>query len=392
MSRPVRTVAYLVVLLLAAVWLAERHPPPPLAPTPGTERDVTVERMEETLASLRASLTSNPDTVIVLGDSSFLDHFVLKREQTLAFLLEAEAPQAALSVRVVAYSGFDAVAYYLLADEIAALHPRAVVLTANLQALTDSWFRNPRMKHPQLTAFVRPTRVPEAMGLPLDLAGISDLSLATMPMLRLFGATEVPEILEGYRERFRGDIDRLLGLWWAAMTEGGPGTAAAAALDRPRSEDAAVLAIAAGPPTAGAPRQRRRGKGLAPGTWLTSPFRRLDLYPDHLGREQASVRVLGASVRDLVARGVRTVVLIAPLHLQALQLTGAYQRRDITGAVALIRDVTVENGATPLDLTEALPQEIYFTDAHTHFTVEGNRIVVAQILAELRRVLTRTGS
>jgi hypothetical protein len=74
-------------------------------------------------------------------------------------MLEAAGAPAGATIRVVARDGFDAVAYYLLVDEIAALRPAAVVLTANLQSFTDSWFRQTRMKHPQLAAFVRPTRV-----------------------------------------------------------------------------------------------------------------------------------------------------------------------------------------------------------------------------------------
>ena len=393
MPRPVRSVAYLALLLLAAVWLAVRFEPPQPAPAADADRDVTTTRMEEMLGSLRATLATDPDTVIVLGDSAFLDHLTLPRGQTLAFLLETEAPQAGLSIRVVAYAGFDPIAYYLLADALAALRPRAVLLTANLQAFTDSWFRNPRMKHPQLAAFVRPTRVPEAMALPLELAGISDSSLVTKPLLRLLRATDVPEILDGYRERFRAELDQALGALSVTAADGGPATANAEVPGSPRSGGLTP------PPTAGgAPRQTvgsapnmavRRGgrKGARAGTWSTSPFRRLDLYPDHLDRTQASVRVLAATVRDLVADGVPTVVAIAPLHLQALRLTGAYQSRDIAAAVVLIRDVIVESGATPLDLTQALPLESYFADAHTHFTAEGNRIVAAQIIAGLRRLL-----
>jgi len=177
MPRPVRSVAYLALLLLAAVWLAVRFEPPQPAPAADADRDVTTTRMEEMLGSLRATLATDPDTVIVLGDSAFLDHLTLPRGQTLAFLLETEAPQAGLSIRVVAYAGFDPIAYYLLADALAALRPRAVLLTANLQAFTDSWFRNPRMKHPQLAAFVRGAERPA--GWPLACVLLTGLAPAT---------------------------------------------------------------------------------------------------------------------------------------------------------------------------------------------------------------------
>lgn len=384
MARPLRTVTYFVVVLLAATWLAVRRAPP--SPVPEADRDVTVERMEATLASLRASLAAHPDTVIVLGDSSMLNHFVLPQEDTLEFILEADAPRAGLPLRVVAYNGFDPVAYYLLADQIAALRPRAVVLIANLQAFTDSWFRHPRMKHPQLAAYVRPARVLQAMALPLELAGISDSSLAVKPFLRLVGASQVPEILDGYRERFDAELDRFLGQAPKTTAD------ADAAETAPAPSGAAGIAAPTAPTPPTAPGAGIPGRGFGrppvPGRFVpTSAFRRLDLYPSHLKRDQSTVRVLEATVRDLVANDIRTIVLLTPLHLLALKTTGAYQQRDIDGALALIRDVSVTSGATTIDLTQELPQERYFTDEFTHFTGEGNRIVAARLIAEVTRAL-----
>jgi hypothetical protein len=389
--RPLRTVAYLVIALLATAWIAVRQAPPPLVPE--LDRDVTVERMEATLASLRASLTADPNTVILLGDSSMLEHFIIPREKTLELLLETDGPKVGLPMRVVAYNGFDPIAYYLLADVIAALHPRAVVLTANLQAFTDDWFSHSEMKHPQLAAYVRPTRAFQAMSLSLDLAGISNSSLAVKPLLRLFGASEVPEILDGYRKRFRATLDGMLSRRPTAAAS--LATTIAAALNGSRFDSAVAAAAEGAPaprPTSGGANPpvpgRPSGRQPVPGQLtMRSAFRRLDLYPFHLKREQASVRVLEATVRDLVASSVRTFVLVTPLHLNALKLTGAYQRRDIEGALALIRDVTVTSGATPIDLSQALPDEDYFTDELTHFSVEGNRIVAARLIAELTRAL-----
>jgi hypothetical protein len=119
-------------------------------------------------------------------------------------------------------------------------------------------------------------------------------------------------------------------------------------------------------------------------------FRFTDLYPANLDREQSTVRVLGATVRDLVARDVRTVVLLAPLHLQALKLTGAYAQRNLPQAVRVIAETTTAGGGAALDLTEALPEEALFADRYTHFTAEGNRLVADRFLDELRRLLETT--
>lgn len=155
--------------------------------------------------------------------------------------------------------------------------------------------------------------------------------------------------------------------------------------------------VAVPPPAAVLPPRARGRRALpaAPGGALKpqgpagaqNALRRFDLYPWRLAREQANVRVLAATLHDLAARDVRTIVVLPPVHVQALRMTGMYAMRDVPGAVALLRDVTTDNRATPIDLTELLPLETYFTDAFTHFTPEGNRMVTAAILAELRRVL-----
>jgi hypothetical protein len=116
-------------------------------------------------------------------------------------------------------------------------------------------------------------------------------------------------------------------------------------------------------------------------------FQRADLYPNRLQRDEAPIQLLAATVRDLVARDVRTIVVVLPLHMQALQATGAYRQRDLAGAIALIGDVVTAGGGTAIDLTKTLPQESYFTDEYTHFGVDGNRIVTTEILAEVRRAL-----
>ena len=126
--------------------------------------------MEEVLASLRNEAAKGGRLVVVLGDSSLRWHPPLGPDETLTAMLEREGEKAGVTIRVVAYDGLDAVAYYLLVDEIAALRPAAVVLTTNLQSFTDSWFSHVRMKHPQLAAFVRPTRLPESISLPLEIS------------------------------------------------------------------------------------------------------------------------------------------------------------------------------------------------------------------------------
>ncbi|HEY2387800.1 MAG TPA: hypothetical protein VGK30_12625 [Candidatus Binatia bacterium] len=365
MARPVRIAAYTAALLVSLALIAKHRPP---SPAPGDDDgNVTVARMEVALTPVRARIARDPRNVVVVGDSSMLSHYTLPPDETLAALLEHDAPTHGLSVSAVAFEGFDAVAYYLLADELAALHPRAVVLIANLQTFTAAWFRRTHMKHPQLAAFVRPRRALEAMLLPLEQAGITNASLVVLPILRLLGASTMPAALNGYRVRFHDALD-------TAATSVRAGDAIA---------DAAPLAPG---PLPGPKRRLPPQAGIRP-QGGESAFRRVDLYPQHLRRDQATIQILAAAVRDLRRHGVRVVVALAPIHLQALQMTGALTGRDIPGALTLVREITRARGGISIDLSEALPRGTYFTDVYTHFSADGNRLVAEAMLTQLANAL-----
>jgi hypothetical protein len=113
----------------------------------------------------------------------------------------------------------------------------------------------------------------------------------------------------------------------------------------------------------------------------------MDLYPANLDATQSTVQVLAATVRDLTRRGVRTIVFMAPLHVQAAKLTGAYTQRNLPQAVQVVGAATTENGGDYVDLSELLPQETYFVDRYTHFNADGNRLVRDKLLDEVARIV-----
>jgi len=369
MLRPIRTVLYCVLFLGAVLWLAARAVPP-AEESKAVERDVSTEEMDEALASLRADTAKGGRLVIVLGDSSLRWHEPLGPDETLTAMLERDGAKAGATVRVVAYDGFDAIAYYLLVDEIAALRPAAVVLTANMQSFTASWFTHASMKHPELASFVRLRRVPEAIMLPLELAGITDASLVLKPALRVIGASDVLRKIEDHRTNVRKRLDALMTSVERAM------------------EDSQVAYAAEPPGPWGLPPRRRKGPPPGGGGPLhKAAYRFMDLYPSNLEREQSTVRVLEATVRDLVARDVRTIVMLAPLHLQAARVTGAYTEQNFPQAVRVVDAATVSSGGVFLDLAEVLPQESFFVDRYTHFTAAGNRVVADRLLEKLRQLV-----
>ena len=410
-ARPLRIVVYGIILLVALVWVAARAAPP--IEVEAEDRDVTIAAMDAKLAELRRATAEQGPLVVVLGDSSLGWHPPLGPDQVLGDMLERDGARVGAPVRVLKHDGFDAIAYYLLVDALAALRPKAVVLTANLQSFTDDWFRRVRMKHPQLAAFVRPTRLWGAMRLPLELAGVTDASLVVKPVFRALGASDVPEQIDGYRTRIRQGLDDWLktgrkaalagSVAYAQSGPAAPGGAPAPAAPGTVPALPSAPAVAPAPPPVKKPlmvpppgaipgRGRRQGGALGAPVMAKGAYRFMDLYPEKLGAEQSTVRVLAATVHDLTARGVRTIVFLAPLHLQAAKVTGAYGQRDLPGAVAVVREATTANGGEFVDLAEALPQESYFVDRYTHFNGEGNAIVRDKLLDEVARILGAGGS
>src|SRR4051812_2856193 len=117
-ARPVRIVAYTILILVGLVWIAARCAPPIVVAE--EDRDVTIAAMDETLAELRRATAEHGPLVIVVGDSSLGWHPPLAAGESLREMLVREGERAGLPVRVVQHDGYDAVAYYLLVDKLAA--------------------------------------------------------------------------------------------------------------------------------------------------------------------------------------------------------------------------------------------------------------------------------
>lgn len=391
MTRTLRIATYTVVLLVGILVLAVRHRPAPSEPDERTKA-VSVSEMEHTLSELRAALRQEPETVLVVGDSSLIEHEVLGPKQTIRNMLEAQGAAAGIPIRVLARRGFDGVAYYSLADTFVALRPRAIVLLGNLQAFTDTWFRNQQIKHPDLVAFLNLWRVPQALSLPLELAGITDATIASLPVLRLVGMTDLPDALREWRSHFHDTVLDSLGPRPASASENVAGIQAPPAGQATPAPRPPVPRVPAMGPVPGG-RGRRKAGIFQPGIWVTSPFRHPEYYPDHLDPADPAVRVFTAAVRRLSSAGVRTIVLLAPVHLQALRMTTAYKTRDIPGTIRVLREASEANGAMVLDLTHTIGEERFFVDAYTHLNEEGNRIVVEEALRQLPALLpSATGS
>ena len=385
MTRTLRIVSYTAAFLLVTLVLAVRHRPAMPEHAENTKA-VGVAEMEHTLAALRTAVDQDPATVLLVGDSSLVEHEVLAPEQTIRHMLETRGAAVGAPIRVLARHGFDGVAYYSLADSFVALRPRAIVLLTNLQAFTNTWFRNVKIKHPDLVAFLKPWHVPQALALPLERAGIADATIASLPLLRLIGMTDLPEALRDWRLQFHDSMLKGLGPRPAEASEGVAGKAAPPSGQvgpAPTIPAPHVPAMGPVPGGRGAPPKAM----FQPGIWVTSPFKHPEYYPAHLDPAAPPVRVFTAALRRLHAAGVPTIVLLAPVHIQALRMNTGYTTRDIPGTIRVLREASEANGAMVLDLTHAIGEERLFVDAYTHLNEEGNRMVVDETLRQLPGLL-----
>ena len=76
-----------------------------------------------------------------------------------------------LRVHAVAAPGMGAFDYYFLVDFVAAARPDVVILPFNLTSFAEAW--RGTFSRPELVGFIEPSRLPGALGLPLDWIGVT---------------------------------------------------------------------------------------------------------------------------------------------------------------------------------------------------------------------------
>jgi len=244
--------------------------------------------------------------------------------------------------------GLDFYGYWSLAGRVAALHPKVVVLVANLRNFgTEGGERG----FNDLVGEIDFDDLPETLELPYFIRGMTAPRLLLARALRTELGEDVFLRLEGAR---RGAQDVPL---WNVL---GPAT-------RPD----------AGP-----------GELFARFTRLTERIQQK--FDGPITRHMPMVRFAAATVERLTRDGIAVLVIVAPYPWE-LAVPAHYDEARFARRIALLRQVVEENGGQLLDLHRALAKR-YFRDTDCHLTVDGAAETAKLVAPELGRMLQEAGA
>ena len=313
--------------------------------------DTVLDVMQPIQAKLRA-LADPPESpglqrVAFLGDSTV---GLYPPGRTVPERLQQELSAAgdgapATQVYTFAGRGMTPFDHYFLADRVAGVAPDLVLMVFNLFSLTGSALDGTRA---QLSGWISPSRLPEALSLPLHRVGLSLDRL-------LFHLGIVHAGVDGLwwrvmREQVRTKRARLiLEKWVAEVADHHAERDFVAALGRTRMERMAEAA------------------GVRPGRALTREMYAEALEgvdPDH-----AALRILAATLGEFRRAGVRVLIYLAPNDVEEQAGLGPGENEGLERSIAAVLRVVRENGGEFVVFRDLFPTGS-FRDRSGHLRVD----------------------
>jgi hypothetical protein len=83
-----------------------------------------------------------------------------------------------------------------------------------------------------------------------------------------------------------------------------------------------------------------------------------------------TLEMLGATVRDFHAKGIRVLVYISPINYEHMQRLGLYDEERFAETLRNVQAAAEDDGATYLEISKSL-EDKWFRDRHGHLTYEG---------------------
>lgn len=285
--------------------------------------------------------------IAFLGDSMVVSYpegrRVPDRLQERLDVLSGEP--ARLRVHSVAAPGMGAFEYYFLADRIAAARPDLVVLPFNLTSVADAW--RGTFSRPELAGFIEPSRLPGALGLPLDWVGVTADRLFSYVAVVRAGGFDAWRELASQQARLgsaRTLVARELGARFGGNAD-----------ERFSRESFLYL-------------RRRMVEAKTTRLTLAGAKARFGKALEGIPPDEPSLQVLGAAVQVFRDHGIRVVVYTNPTNVENLRSVGAANPAGLAVTVASIATVARDAGARFVDLHDALPDR-GFRDFAGHFGV-----------------------
>lgn len=276
--------------------------------------------------AMLAGAARGPQPALVwLGDSTLANGKGIVSYPAL--LQRTDLDPRRLSSCVVGSEGLDTYAFHSLVWETLALHPRVVVLIANLRVFSIGGATTRTFD--DLTAFVPTHALPELLAQPFYFRGMTAPGLLLMRTLRYDWALDAFFWIQGTRD----EIQHVSA--WEVL---GP-------------EE---------PPTAANPLR----------AWVAGWQGTAQAYDCPITPRLPLVRFMAASVAQIEAAGVRALVIVSPIAYEQLAKAGHYDPAVFAGRIDVLRQAVERERGTFLDLHRAL-EEPLFRDRSGHFTADG---------------------
>lgn len=272
--------------------------------------------------------------VAFLGDSMIVSYpekrRVPERLQQRLDALSSEPGQ--VRVHSVAAPGSGAFDYYFLADRVAAAQPDVVILPFNLTSFSDAW--RGTFSRPELAGFIAPSRLPRALGLPLDWIGVTTDRLLGAVALIQAGGFECWRALSAQQARLGSARTQLASALGARFGDDADTRFARESFEHMKQRMVVEATQRLTPEGV----QERFGRVLA------------GVTPD-----DPSLQVLAAAIQTLRARDIDVIVYANPTNVEHLEAVAGAPSPGLSRSLASLAEVTRGAGGRFVDLHALLP-------------------------------------
>jgi hypothetical protein len=317
------------------------------------------KRLETNLAKLRDSeQTTDTWDVAYLGDSMLIGNRPGRRvPDQLQGAVDRIGGTTPIRVHSFAERGTGPFDFYFIADRLADAQPDQVIIPFNLAALSESW--RAAFARPRLSGLLPPSRLGEALALPLEPIGLTaDRLLSSVAVV--WAGAEGPWRNLVARQAQLGPAHRQV----AALVATGLGSDA---------EQRFALAAFRYPETLrrlpGGRRSNQNGIAHRYGRALGG-----------VGPDFPALQLLGAAIRVLSERGIQVLVYANPTNVRHIEAQGSANPKGLARTLASTEAVAEREGARFLDLHDLLP-DAGFRDLAGHLQA-NERIDGPALLAE----------
>jgi hypothetical protein len=338
--RRVAVIVCVFLLLVAAAGVAVYRTADPGARTTG----LVLYGHRKVLADLDAAARWQPQ-VIWVGDSTLMR---VPQYPSYADLLKRDVlDPARVPSLMLAAPGIDGYAYWNLRGRIAALHPKLVVLIANLRTfMPEGGVRGLS----DLAGEIPLSDLPRTLALPYYIRGMTAPRLMLARALTTKLGEDVFLTFEGVRRNVQES---------AAWHRLGPEN-----------------------------REPIPGEGFI--RFADFSERLLVAFDRPLGPSNPLLRFTAATVSRLTEAGITVLVVVTPVPWERGLEAHHYDEERFAARIALMRDAVESSGGRLLDLHRGLTKE-YFRDTDCHFNAAGAAEMAKLVTPEVRRILTERG-